>query len=78
MPKLIDQIKRLERRILGPEKPAGEPKTDDEWLSLIRGVDRAFNGGFCHNFKRPKYSDEEKDQILALRLQVQKLAEDLG
>ena len=66
---LIDQIRRLENQF---RKPQGEPKTDDEWIHLVRGIDRAFNGGFCHNYKRPHYSSEEREQILGLRSQIEK------
>jgi hypothetical protein len=63
---LDEQIKRLERILKPSDSPRGEPKSDGEWLSLIRQVYRAFNGGFCHNFKKTHYSDEEKQQNLAL------------
>ena len=78
MSQLTDQIRRIEKLVLGPEKPQGEPKSEGEWVSLIREVDRAFNAGFCHRFKKPHYSDEEKAEILSLRLHVEKLVDEFG
>ena len=78
MPQLIDHIKRLERRILSSEDPVQAPKTEGEWIDLVRRIDRTFNAGFCHSFKRPKYTDADKEQILALRSHVLKLVEDCG